>query len=593
MLDLKALFRELHPGSTKKIELTSGRRPRLVDGNQVKNLGDEILNDEEVLDLCRAHGGGKELDELDDKPIRWVTPGPKGQVSVTVAMKGREVAATFAPAPEPRRSTRPPRRQTASAMRRAEPDTHRTEHRRAITAAERRRVSAKPPPPAERPRSPTPAATKRRTIPAQPAARAPQQAQQAQQPQQARPAEPAFEQKRDARGGPAPVNWIRELCESAARQGASDVHLTTGMPLAVRIAGELREAKNRVGATDLENTLKAILTPQARAELERNGGTCFALALGSNLRARVNVTQTHAGLKLALRLVKPEPASLADLGLPAAVAQIIEQPQGLCLVVGPAGQGKTTTLASLVDQVNQTRAAHIVVVEDPIEIPITSKKAVVSQREVGTDASSFHRALEGALRQDPDVIAIGELRDIETVRMALAASETGHLVIGTMNAPDARRAIERIIEVFPTGEQPQVRTTLAGGLRLVIGQRLLRKEGTSERVAAVEILPGSVALWNLIREDKTFQIPSLMQRGKALGIVRLEDSVRELRDNGVISKADAEPFLTKNIAAEAPVLEAPAPDRGAQPEPLPADDSALGALWNRAGAIFGRKGGPQ
>ncbi len=587
MLDLKALFRELHPGSTKKIELTSGRRPRLIDGNQVKNLGDEILNDEEVLDLCRAHGGGKELDELDDKPIRWVTQGPKGHVSVTVGMKGREVSATFTAAPEPRRSTRPPRRQTVAPARRAEPDTHRAEHRRAITAAERRRVSAKPPPPAERPRSATPAATKRRTIPAQPAARTAQQ----EQPQRARPAEPAVEQKRG--GGPTAANWIRELCESAARQGASDVHLTTGMPLAVRIGGELREAKNRVGATDLENTLKAILTPQARAELERNGGTCFALDLGTNLRARVNATQTHAGLKLALRLVKPEPASLADLGLPASVAQITDQPQGLCLVVGPAGQGKTTTLASLVDQVNETRAAHIVVVEDPIEIPITSKKSVVSQREVGTHASSFHRALEGALRQDPDVIAIGELRDIETVRMALAASETGHLVIGTMNAPDARRAIERIIEVFPTGEQPQVRATLAGGLRLVIGQRLLRKEGGSERVAAVEILPGSVALWNLIREDKTFQIPSLMQRGKALGIVRLEDSIKELRDKSIISKADAEPFLTKNIASEVAVPEAPPPDRGPALEPPPTEDSALGALWNRAGAIFGRKGGPQ
>lgn len=590
MLDLKALFRELHPGSTKKIELTSGRRPRLVDGNQVKNLGDEILNDEEVLDLCRAHGGGKELDELDDKPIRWSTPGPKGQVSVSVAMKGREVAATFAAAPEPRRSTRPPRRQTAAPLRRAEADTHRTEHRRAITAAERRRVSAKPPPPAERPRSPTPAATKRRTIPAGPAARAPQQP----QPQPRPAAEPVVEPRREARGGPATTpSWLRELCESASRQGASDVHLTAGMPLAVRIAGELREAKNRIGASELEAALKVILTPRNRSELEQNGGTCFALALGPSLRARVNVTQTHAGLKLALRLVKPEPASLADLGLPAGIAQIVEQPQGLCLVVGPAGQGKTTTLASLVDLVNETRATHVVVVEDPIEIPITSKKSVVSQREVGTHAASFHRALEGALRQDPDVIAIGELRDIETVRMALAASETGHLVIGTMNAPDARRAIERIIEVFPTGEQPQVRATLAGGLRLVLGQRLLRTAEGGSRVAAVEILPGSVALWNLIREDKTFQIPSLMQRGKALGIVRLEDSVRELRDKGVISKAEADEVLLRNGPPEPSPLEAPGLDRAPAPEPAPADDSALGALWNRAGAIFGRKGGPQ
>ncbi len=566
MLDLQTLLRELSPGSHKKIELVSGRRPRVVDGANVRHVGDEILNDEEVLDLCREHGGGKALDDLGDKPVRWVTQGPKGPVSVTVGMKGRDVVATFAAAVEPRRSTRPPRRLSTVPARRTDAEPAR--ERRAITVADRRRATQKPPAPTaatspQRARGATPAPTKRRSASAIPAAQ--------------------------------PAGALKELCELARQRRATDIHLTAGLPTAMRIAGELREGKSPIDRAEVERVLAAVLPAQKKAELERTGGACFALTLGPELRVRINATQTHGGPKLAIRLVRPTPPTIASLGLPPEVEKATNQPQGLVLVVGPAGQGKTTTLAALVDAVNESRAVHVVMVEDPVEIPITSKRALVSQREVGTHAQSFHRALEGALRQDPDVVAIGELRDIETVRMALAASETGHLVIGTMNAPNARRAIERIIDVFPTAEQPQVRGTLAGALRLVVGQKLVRTADGSDRTALVEILPGSIALWNLIREDKTYQLPSLMQRGKALGIVRLEDSAIALRDKGVISKETADEVLEDaDGASELARLDPGKPPAAHPPsEPGETDESALGGLWSRAGALFSRKGGPQ
>lgn len=574
MLNLKPLFVELAPGSTKRLELVSGRRPRLVNGTEVKQLGDEMLHDEHVLDICRAHGGPRELDDLGDKPIRWTVSGPKGPISVTVSLKGREVSAVFVAAPEPRRSTRPPRRASA------EREPVRPEGRRAITIADRRRVSQKPPAPgAAAPgrttgRAPTPAPTRRRSVPAAAAKQPPQEA-------RARP---------QAHGSVDGI--LRELCELAERQRATDIHLTPGRPAAFRIGGTLREAKTALRQADIERALHSVMPPRNATELAKSGGTCFAVSLSATVRLRINATQTHAGTKLALRMVRPQPPSLDSLGLPKEVENATTQPQGLVLVTGPAGSGKTTTLAALVDHVNGARPVHVVLVEDPVEILVESRVAVVSQREVGSHTASFHRALEGALRQDPDVVAVGDLRDVETVRMALSASETGHLVIATMNAPNARRAIERLVDVFPVAEQPQVRGTLAGGLRLVIGQRLLPRADGVDRVAAVEVLPGSVALWNLIREDKTYQLPSLMQRGKALGIIRLEDSIKSLRDSGVISASTAEDALDEvDGASELARLEAAAPE----PPPLDAspeqEGTGLGTLWSRAGALWSRKGG--
>ena len=601
MLNLKTLFAELAPGSTKKIELVSGRRPRLVDGTAVRQLADEMLNDEEVLDLCRAHGGGKELDDLGDKPIRWTTNGPKGPVAVTVMMKGREVSATFVAAGDARRSTRPPRR--ASVDR----EPVRGEHRRSITITDRRRGTQKPPPPPPGPtprggRAATPAPTRRRSVaptaqerpvaarpvPA-PAPAPPAPAPPPPPPEPQRPvAAPAPAQERPRKPDASGIDpTFRDLCEVAHKQRASDFHVTAGRVTTFRIAGVMHEGKTVLRQADVERSLRAMLPPTRAAELEASGGACFSLTVGTEIRVRVNASQTHDGTKLAVRMLRATPPTLESLGFPRSVEQATTQPQGLVLVVGPAGHGKTTTLAALVDAVNQLRAVHIIMVEDPVEVPIASKTAVVSQREVGTHAQSFHRALEGALRQDPDVVVVGELRDVETVRMALAASETGHLVLATMNAPNARRAIERIIDVFPPAEQPQVRSTLAGGLRLVLGQRLVVRADGQGRVAALEILPGSVALWNLIREDKTFQLPSLMQRGKAHGIVRLEDSIKRLRDEGAIDADTADDLIEQaDGASELARVDVAPPVADAPP-----DESTLGNLWNRAGALLSRKGG--
>ncbi len=665
MVQLKALLTELHPGSSKKLELTSGRRPRMLDGGDMKLVGDEILNDEQVLDLCRAWGGRNLLDDLGAEPVEWTTPGPRGPVRIRVAMKGREVAAVFSPAnaaaqsprerPEParvaksqappadapssrrsqpaRRLTRPPRRPSAQDVRfrRAEPEPRSdpaATQRKATVPDKQAYQPAKPrvptPAPARPDRPSTRPASKRRS---EAALRVDVPKPEPPPPLRVDPARPEPAPRVDpARPEPAPrldppkpeppparalaVNvpdpgkraeprsaravdpWLRGILELARDKHASDVHLTTEMPPVLRIHGELREVKTISTRDQIERGLRSILPERNARELEATGGTCFAVSVSTDIRARVNATRTYAGPKVAVRLVRPAAPTLDSLGLPSEAMAAISQPQGLVVVVGSAGHGKTTTLAALVDWVNGTRAVHILLIEDPIEIPISSKTAVVSQREVGTHASSFHRALEGALRQDPDVIAVGELRDVETVRMALSASETGHLVIATMNAPSASRAIARLIEVFPIAEQPQVRATLAGGLRLILCQHLVPTLGGG-RTAALEIVPGSVPLWNLIRDDKLNQLPSLMQRGKGVGIVTLEDSLRSLAGSGTISEEVLADLLADAEGASQlkPDNSPPAAPLDAPEEPSGQEEFKLGNLLTRAGAFLGRKGG--
>jgi twitching motility protein PilT len=251
-------------------------------------------------------------------------------------------------------------------------------------------------------------------------------------------------------------------------------------------------------------------------------------------------------MKASLRLIGRELPTLASLGLPDSIGNATHHHQGLIVLTGPTGHGKTSTLAALVNLLNTESSHHVITVEDPVEYVHPRKKALISQREVGTHTRSFASALKASLREDPDVIVVGELRDTETVRMALSASETGHLVLATMNTPSAAKTIERLIDLFPPGDQPQVRMALAGGLRLVVSQRLVQSADGSRVFAAAEVLPGSIALSNLIRENKTFQIPSLQQRGKAMGIVRLDDSLADLVRAGKVTLDEARAF------AEAP-----------------------------------------
>jgi twitching motility protein PilT len=314
-----------------------------------------------------------------------------------------------------------------------------------------------------------------------------------------------------------------------------------GRPLLLRIGGELRHEGEALDASAVEQLVERVVPARVRSQLERDGSCDFALAHPSLGRFRANAARHQGGYKLCLRIVPAQVPTLESLGLPAAIADATRHHQGLILVTGPTGHGKTTTLAAIVDIINRDTTHHVITVEDPIEYLHPRKRALMSQREVGSHTRSFASALKASLREDPDVIVVGELRDTETVRMALSASETGHLVLGTMNTASAAKTIDRLIDLFPPADEGQVRMTLAGGLRLIVSQRLVPtvKGGLA---AATELLPGSIALWNLIRDAKTFQIPSLQQRGKALGIIRLDDSLAALVSTGVCTLAAAKAF---------------------------------------------------
>jgi twitching motility protein PilT len=336
---------------------------------------------------------------------------------------------------------------------------------------------------------------------------------------------------------PPPVATTRRLTGArelepylkAARDAkATDAHIVAGRPLLLRVAGDIRATGAPLSSHEVERMLTSAIPDRLLGALEEHGSCDFALDLGVTGRYRVNVGRQQTGLKASVRVIPREVPTLDSLGLPTAIGPAARHHQGLIVVTGPTGHGKTSTLAAIVDILNQGTTSHIITVEDPIEYVYPKKRALLSQREIGTHTRSFGSALKGALREDPDVIVVGELRDAETVRMAVSASETGHLVLGTMNTPSAAKTIDRLIDLFPPADQPQVRTSLASGLRLVVGQRLVPSADRTRMHVAVELLPGSVALSALIREAKTFQIPSLQQRGRGHGILRLDDALAEL-----------------------------------------------------------------
>lgn len=390
-----------------------------------------------------------------------------------------------------------------------------------------------------------------------------------------------------------------DLIAAAREGGASDLHVVADRPPLFRIAGELYPEGDPISPQKVEAMLLALVPARVREELARDGSCDFAIRHEKHGRARVNVVRQRTGYKGCFRLIPDEVPTLEKLGLPGDIAKATKHHQGLIVVTGPTGHGKTTTLAAIVDIINRETTHHVITVEDPIEYVHPRKRAMMSQREVGSHTKTFRSALKGSLREDPDVIVVGELRDTETMAMALAASETGHLVIGTMNTPSAAKTIDRIIDLFPPGDQAQVRLTLAGGLKLIVGQRLVPSVDRKRVHAAAELLPGTVALWNLIREEKTFQIPSLQQRGRALGIVRLDDSLAELVRAGKVSAQDAmavaESPDTLAIAikggAAAMAGTAGIARPGAPPAPPAAEGEKKGGLFDRAGSLFGRKGG--
>jgi twitching motility protein PilT len=380
-----------------------------------------------------------------------------------------------------------------------------------------------------------------------------------------------------------PVSAPKALCallEQALAQSASDVHIMSGEPARFRCGGRMVSQGESISDEQARGLILPLLNERNIKQFEELGYADFACQLEGAGRLRVNVNKQRSGVKGCFRLIMAEPPTLESLGLPRELRQMLNYHQGLVVVSGPSGAGKTTTLAALVDLFNSERSVHIITVEDPVEVIHPVKKAIVSQREVGAHTKSFHSALKGSLREDPDVIAIGELRDRETVEKALEAAETGHLVFATMSTPSGASTIDRLIDMFPPDDQSQVRATLAGVLKFVVSQRLIPRKDGEGRVVAVELLTGGMALWTLIRDDKLYQLPSLLQRGRAFGMIRIEDSLNELLSSGAISMETAKMF-----ADDPRVL-----GTAQQGQPQPLRDAERG---KKAGVrnLFSKKGG--
>ncbi len=323
-------------------------------------------------------------------------------------------------------------------------------------------------------------------------------------------------------------------------QGASDLHLAAGLPPALRIRGEIERVKYKVlDNDDLRSMLYEIAPEQKIKEFEESGDIDFGYEIPGLARYRANFFMQSNGVGAVFREIPSAIMTADQLGLPPVVSKLASLPRGLVLVTGPTGSGKSTTLAAIIDVANRVRKDHIITVEDPIEFVHKSQGCIVNHREVGVHTNSFSTALRGALREDPDIILVGEMRDLETISLAVEAASTGHLVFSTLHTSSAYKTVDRVIEVFPSHEQPLIRTTLSDGLRAVIAQVLFKRIDRKGRVVALEILIASPAVRNLIREAKTHQIPSMIQTGKKYGMVLLDDSIMELYKKGMVGADEA------------------------------------------------------
>ena len=343
---------------------------------------------------------------------------------------------------------------------------------------------------------------------------------------------------------------ITDLLVFTQRNKASDLHLSTGNPPILRIYGDMVPYKSDpLTVEDIKRMLYSIMTEQQRSDYERDLDLDFAISFGDNMRFRVNAFNTMNGPAAVLRTIPNRIQSLEELGTPEILKKLCMMPKGLILVTGPTGSGKSTTLAAMVDYINANEAKHIITIEDPVEFVHQSKKCLINQREVGRNTKSFSKALRSALREDPDVILVGELRDIETIQLALTAAETGHLVMGTLHTNSAPKTIDRIIDVFPANDKEMVRAMLSVSIEAVITQALLKRKD-SGRVASHEIMLGTPAVRNLIREGKVPQLYSLIQMGGKLGMRTMKDSVYALMDQGIIAEHTARALLATSAAEE-------------------------------------------
>jgi len=328
---------------------------------------------------------------------------------------------------------------------------------------------------------------------------------------------------------------IDRLLDTVVRTGASDLHLTVGRKPTLRLHGGLKNLDTKVlDGDDCVALMKQITPEKAQQELQEEGSCDFGFAFGTEARFRVAIFRQRGDIALVLRLIPNELLTFEEIGLPTILKELIRRPRGLFIVTGPTGSGKTTSLATMIDYINTNLERHIVTAEDPIEYYHYHKKSIINQREVGNDVPSFSEALRRVLRADPDVILVGEMRDLETIEAAIQAAETGHLVFATLHTTGASGTINRIIDAFPTNQQEQVRVQLSTALISVLSQVLLRRTDKAGRVAAYEFLVVTPAIANLIRENKTFRIDSAIQTGRKFGMQLLDDHLWSLYERGMI-----------------------------------------------------------
>jgi twitching motility protein PilT len=341
------------------------------------------------------------------------------------------------------------------------------------------------------------------------------------------------------------MSEIKKLLKYTIESNASDLHLSAGSPIMMRVYGTMKKLNEQDASPELvQKLLYEILNEEQKEELKRNKEIDFSLHIPEIGRFRVNIFHQRQGLGGVFRVIPERIPTMEELGLPKVLQELINLDYGLILVTGPTGSGKSTTLAAMIDYINTNKDGHIITIEDPIEFIHKSKKCVVNQREVGSDTISFSRALRSALREDPDYILVGEMRDLETISLALTAAETGHLVFGTLHTSSASKTITRVIDVFPADQQDRIRVQLSESLQGVIAQRLYPRKDAPGRVAAFEILIATQAVRNLIREQKVYQIESVIQTGRQFGMQDMEQSKRKLVAEGKLSPEYLQERLT-------------------------------------------------
>ena len=338
---------------------------------------------------------------------------------------------------------------------------------------------------------------------------------------------------------------ISEILAFANEKGASDLHISSGEPPIVRINGDIQKVDMpSLPKDEVHSMLYDILNDQQRKIFEEKKELDFALDVKGIARYRVNAFYQSRGEAIVFRTIPTKIMSLEELGLPMILAELTKKTKGLVLVTGPTGSGKSTTLAAMVDFINRNEKAHILTIEDPIEFIYEPKLSLINQRELGTNTHGFANALRSALREDPDVILVGEMRDLETISLAMTTAETGHLVFGTLHTSSAAKTVDRVIDVFPPEQQGQIRAMFAESILAVVTQNLLKRKDGKGRIAALEIMIGTPAIRNLIREGKIAQIPGMMQTGKKFGMQTMDATLVELFKQGEVSKETVTPYLS-------------------------------------------------